>query len=85
MADGSIVIDTKINTDGIEEGANDLKTSLNKIISILESMSKTVEGIFSQFSSGATAATKDTQNLRKEIEETAKAQEEWKPQDMSTL
>ena len=64
MADGSIVIDTRVDTDGIKEGANGIKASLNRIISILEGMSKNVEGVFSQYSSGATAAIKNTQNRR---------------------
>lgn len=85
MADGSIVIDTEIDADGIEAGANDVKASLDKIITILQGMAKTVDEIFSQYSSGAITAAKNTCNLRKEIEETAKAQEKWKPQDMSQL
>ena len=85
MADGSVIIDTKMDASGVESGANDISSSLNRIVSLLEKMSRSIDGVFSQMSSGADSAAQSTANLRKEIEDTVKAQDEWKPQDMSTL
>ncbi|MBU5481740.1 phage tail protein [Blautia sp. MSJ-19] len=85
MADGSVIIDTKMDTSGVEAGAKDISSSLNRIVSLLETMSRGIDNIFSQMSSGANSAAQSTSNLRKEIEETTKAQDKWQPQDMSTV
>lgn len=85
MADGSVIIDTKMDTSGVESGAKDISSSLNRIVSLLEKMSSGIDNIFSQMSSGANSAAQSTANLRKEIEETSKAQDKWQPQDMSTV
>lgn len=85
MADGSITFVTEIDKSGVDVGIKDMSDSLQRIVSLLEEMVKSVNGTFAQFASGADVAAKSTENLRGEIEKTVKAQDEWKPQDMSDL
>lgn len=85
MADGSVTFITEIDKSGVDAGVKDISDSLHRIVSLLEEMVKSINGTFTQFASGADIAAKSTENLREEIEKTVKAQDEWKPQDMSDL
>lgn len=47
QADGTIVIDTEINTDGTKVGVNEIKASIKRIISQLEELKSSFESAFS--------------------------------------
>ena len=55
MADGSVTIDTKLDTDGVEKGTSKLKNSLNKIGSIATSAFKGATIAIGAVATGLTA------------------------------
>lgn len=58
-ADGSIVIDTKINTDGLDNGFKDVEKELKKFADTTEDSGKTIERSFEDIGDAAKDAGKD--------------------------
>jgi hypothetical protein len=58
--DGSILINTKINTDGAEEGTRNLKSEFDKVVSSAQKAGNQVNGIFSK---SMKEVGKSTQNV----------------------
>jgi hypothetical protein len=50
MADGSLIFDTKIDTDGAEQDAGTLKTVLERLISSIEGLARTVDSAINSIS-----------------------------------
>ncbi len=57
--DGSILIDTKINTDGAEEGTRSLKTVLDRVVSSTQKAGNKVKDIFSKSMKEVGESTRD--------------------------
>lgn len=93
MADGSIVIDTKIDTSGVEKGMEDIKKTLVSIAENVKSISENFEKMINGLTSGSGTANNSVSNLNKNLERTAdsgkKAAKELKkafdPKDISRL
>lgn len=58
-ADGSIIIDTKINTDGLDNGFKDVEKELKKFADTTEDSGKTIERSFEDIGDAAKDAGKD--------------------------
>lgn len=93
MADGSVVIDTKIDTSGVEKGMEDIKKTLVSIAENVKSISENFEKMINGLTSGSGTANNSVSNLNKNLEKTAdsgkKAAKELKkafdPKDISRL
>lgn len=93
MADGSVVIDTKIDTSGVEKGMEDIKKTLVSIAENVKSISENFEKMINGLTSGSGTANNSVSNLNKNLERTAdsgkKAAKELKkafdPKDISRL
>lgn len=73
MADGSVVIDTKMDTSGIERGATDISDSIKNMLGYMQNLSTNVEKIVSALTNGSTAASNAVSNLTDNLEATANA------------
>lgn len=73
MADGSVVIDTKMDTSGVEKGADDIAQSLESILGNLQNISSSVNKIVSGLTGGSNTASKSVSNLTDNLEATAEA------------
>lgn len=78
-ADGEIIIDSEINTDGAEAGATDINKALEKIVKQLESIAKTAQTIcnkmgksFSTASEGIDQTAESAKKTQNAIKETGK-------------
>lgn len=67
-ADGSVIIDTKFNTDGVEIGAKDIENTLRKSADAIGSYDKSVQDYVDNYVSNMEAATKSNNEFRREIE-----------------
>lgn len=67
-ADGSVIIDTKFNTNGVEIGAKDIENTLRKSADAIGSYDKSVQDYVDNYVSNMEAATKSNNEFRKEIE-----------------
>jgi hypothetical protein len=93
MADGSIVIDTKIDTSGVEKGIGDIEKTLANIAENVKSISENFGKMINGIASGSGTANNSVSNLNKNLEKTAesgrKAAKEVKkafdPKDISRL
>nr|DAN01901.1 MAG TPA: minor tail protein [Caudoviricetes sp.] len=93
MADGSVVIDTKIDTSGVEKGIGDIEKTLANIAENVKSISENFEKMINGLASGSGTANNFVSNLNKNLEKTAdsgkKAAKEVKkafdPKDISRL
>ena len=93
MADGSVVIDTKIDTSGVEKGMEDIEKTLVSIAENVKSISENFEKMINGLTSGSGTANNSVSNLNKNLEKTAdsgkKAAKELKkafdPKDISRL
>lgn len=93
MADGSVVIDTKIDTSGVEKGMEDIEKTLVSIAENVKSISENFEKMINGLTSGSGTANNSVSNLNKNLEKTAesgkKAAKEVKkafdPKDISRL
>lgn len=93
MADGSVVIDTKIDTSGVEKGMEDIEKTLVNIAENVKSISENFEKMINGLTSGSGTANNSVSNLNKNLEKTAesgkKAAKEVKkafdPKDISRL
>lgn len=93
MADGSVVIDTKIDTSGAEKGMEDIEKTLVSIAENVKSISENFEKMINGLTSGSGTANNSVSNLNKNLEKTAdsgkKAAKELKkafdPKDISRL
>lgn len=73
MADGSVTINTKMDTSGVEKGADDIAKSLKNILGYMQSISSNVEKLVTNLTSGSNAAGKAVSNLTDNLEATAEA------------
>nr|DAH62267.1 MAG TPA: minor tail protein [Bacteriophage sp.] len=73
MADGSVIIDTKIDTSGAEKGADDIVKSLESILGYMQNISSSINKIVSSLTGGSNAASKAVSNLTDNLEATADA------------
>ena len=73
-ADGSVIIDTKFNTDGVEIGAKDIENTLRKSADAIGSYDKSVQDYVDNYVSNMEAATKSNNEFRREIETLKKSQ-----------
>lgn len=73
MADGSVIIETKINTDGVEKGSEDISKHLESILLCVQNISSSVDKIVSGLTSGFGKANGTVVNLSDSLEATAKA------------
>ena len=71
MADGSVVIDTKIDTSGVEKGMEDIKKTLVSIAENVKSISENFEKMINGLTSGSGTANNSVSNLNKNLERTA--------------
>lgn len=93
MADGSVIIDTKIDTSGVEKGIGDIEKTLANIAENVKSISENFEKMINGLASGSGTANNFVSNLNKNLEKTAdsgkKAAKEVKkafdPKDISRL
>lgn len=93
MADGSVVIDTKIDTSGMEKGIGDIEKTLANIAENVKSISENFGKMINGLASGSGTANNFVSNLNKNLEKTAdsgkKAAKEVKkafdPKDISRL
>lgn len=73
MADGSVTINTKMDTSGVEKGADDIVQSLKNILGYMQNISSNVEKLVTNLTSGSNAAGKAVSNLTDNLEATAEA------------
>lgn len=92
MADGSVIIDTKMDTSGVEKGAEDIADSLKSMLGYMQSISSNVDKIVNGLASGSNTAGKAVENLNGDLEETAQASKraikeisKFDPSDVSGL
>lgn len=93
MADGSVVIDTRIDTSGVEKGMESIEKTLADIAENVKSISENFEKMINGLTSGSGTANNSVSNLNKNLEKTAesgrKAAKEVKkafdPKDISRL
>lgn len=78
-ADGEMIIDSKINTDGVEAGAGDINKALKNIVTQLEKISKTAQTIcdkmgrsFMTAAEGVDATATSADNATEAVKKTAK-------------
>lgn len=92
MADGSVIIDTKIDTSGAEKGADDIVKSLENILGYMQNISSSINKIVSSLTGGSNTASNAVSNLTDNLEATAeagkravKAVSKFDPSDVSGL
>lgn len=68
QADGTIVIDTKIKTDGAQAGAEDIKNTFRKIADTIGSYDKSVQEYVDNYVTNMETATKSNNEFLREIE-----------------
>lgn len=92
MADGSVIIDTKIDTSGAEKGADDIVKSLENILGYMQDISSNINKIVSSLTGGSNTASNAVSNLTDNLEATAeagrravKAVSKFDPSDVSGL
>ena len=73
MADGSVIIDTKIDTSGAEKGADDIVKSLESILGYMQNISSSINKIVSSLTGGSNTASNAVSNLTDNLEATAEA------------
>lgn len=73
MADGSVVIDTKMDTSGVSRGVADISNSVKNMLGYMQSLSTNVEKIVNILTNGSTAASNAVSNLTDNLEATADA------------
>lgn len=72
-ADGSIVIDTKIDESGMDVGVNDIKKSLKNIVTILSDISSSAKEVVNVLSSGLQETSKQAVKTAKKLDDVADA------------
>lgn len=92
MADGSVIIDTKIDTSGAEKGADDIVKSLESILGYMQNISSSINKIVSSLTGGSNTASNAVSDLTDNLEATAeagkravKAVSKFDPSDVSGL
>lgn len=92
MADGSVIIDTKIDTSGAEKGADDIVKSLESILGYMQNISSSINKIVSSLTGGSNTASNAVSSLTDNLEATAeagrravKAVSKFDPSDVSGL
>lgn len=92
MADGSVIIDTKIDTSGAEKGADDIVKSLENILGYMQNISSSINKIVSSLTGGSNTASNAVSSLTDNLEATAeagkravKAVSKFNPSDVSGL
>lgn len=75
-ADGSIVIDTKIDESGMDVGVNDIKKSLKNIVTILSDISSSAKEVVNVLSSGLQETSKQAVRTAKKLDDVAEAAKE---------
>lgn len=92
MADGSVIIDTKIDSSGVEKGADDIVKSLESILGYMQNISSSINKIVSSLTGGSNTASNAVSNLTDNLEATAeagkravKAVSKFDPSDVSGL
>lgn len=92
MADGSVIIDTKIDASGAEKGADDIVKSLESILGYMQNISSSINKIVSSLTGGSNTASNAVSNLTDNLEATAeagkravKAVSKFDPSDVSRL
>lgn len=73
MADGSVVIDTKMDTSGVDRGVADISNSVKNMLGYMQSLSTNVEKIVNILTNGSAAASNAVSNLTDNLEATADA------------
>jgi hypothetical protein len=73
MADGSVIIDTKMDTSGVDRGVDDISNSVKNMLGYMQSLSTNVEKIVNLLTNGSTAASNAVSNLTDNLEATADA------------
>lgn len=73
MADGSVVIDTKMDTSGVSRGVADISNSVKNMLGYMQSLSTNVEKIVNILTNGSAAASNAVSNLTDNLEATADA------------
>lgn len=73
MADGSVIIDTKMDTSGVDRGVDDISNSVKNMLGYMQSLYTNVEKIVNILTNGSTAASNAVSNLTDNLEATADA------------
>lgn len=73
MADGSVIIDTKMDTSGVDRGVDDISNSVKNMLGYMQSLSTNVEKIVNILTNGSTTASNAVSNLTDNLEATADA------------
>lgn len=73
MADGSVVIDTKMDTSGVSRGVAEISNSVKNMLGYMQSLSTNVEKIVNILTNGSAAASNAVSNLTDNLEATADA------------
>lgn len=68
VADGSIIIDTKINSDGITAGAKDIQDGVDRMALALKNANKEILKFIDDYEKGLNQSTASTNEFRKQIE-----------------
>lgn len=66
--DGTVVIDTKIKTDGAQVGIEEIKNTLGKVTDTIDSYNKSVQEYVDNYAANMEAATKSNNEFQREIE-----------------
>ena len=66
--DGTVVIDTKIKTDGAQVGIEEIKNTLGKVTDTIDSYNKSVQEYVDNYVANMEAATKSNNEFQREIE-----------------
>lgn len=76
MADGSIVIDTKINEKGLNDGIKDLKSAIDQLSQTIQGLSKTITTSFGGINGASQTASENVRNLSDSYRDAEKSAEE---------
>ena len=69
-SDGSVIIDTRMNTDGIDRGVKDTRQKVSSLSNSVERLGATIRNSFSQ--SNTVKAGRSYDELKKEIKKRAR-------------
>ena len=68
QADGSILIGTKINTEGINEGVDKVKKGIDRMAMALQNADKNILNFVEEFEKGLMSSSNSTNEFKREIE-----------------
>ena len=78
MADGSIVIDTKIDEKGLKDGTKDLKSAIEQLSKSIETLSTSITSTFSGIQGAAQKAASEVNTISASYDKAQKSAEEMR-------